>query len=910
VRSSSLNNLPAEASSFVGRDALVATVCGRFDEGARLITLLGPGGFGKTRLAQRIARERLSNYTLHGGGGAWFVTCQRALGAPATALGLCDLTSTTSALGLLHGIAAATGVTLSDRTIDEQVLALGRALARRKLTLLVLDDVEPIVEVAAPIVRALLGAAPRLRVLATSRVRLGLVEEWVEVVPPLGLPPDGEQDPESLRASEAVALFLERARQVRPEVALAPRELAAVVEIVRRVEGIPLAIELAAARTAALSAIDLARRLDGPAAALVRRGDAGRHGSMRAVIESSIGLLSSREARALEALSVFRGGFDLEAAESVLATDGDALGEDGALPVLEALAWRALLRCSTGPDGEARYALYETIREVAVERLEERGARANVLERHAAHFARHVPAWAERGPSLGEQRARIEQDLENALLAHATLLARRDAEARDAALDLGRALSPTLAARGSSRLQLDLWNATLPVAGPREAEARIARAQAHRDLGALGAAREDLERARALAPAGSAEQALASVRLAELVEVLGHTDEAKALLSATLASLTEEAVPIRAEAHRRLAHALRREGALAQASVEAARAIDLQRRIGPPEELGLALYEAAVLALFSARFTEALACFEEALQVARTASARLTEGATLAGLGVWLQEVGRPSEALARHAEAVAIFRSIGNRHREASALYTLGATYLELGRPEDAEPTLLQSLELFEPIGAPRYCALVEAALAVARASRGLSPLAESHLLRADEFVARCGSESAVGAAVAIHRATVRMIGMPGTAAELSLEVEARARAAPNDDTRFARRVFAAKTAPAAPRADALRVSADGGAVWLPGAPRPVELGTRVALRRIVRALADRRAAAPGEGLDRREILEAGWPGERVREDSGANRVHVALTTLRKLGLRHVLVSVPGGYAFDPAVPLEPPPA
>ena len=354
--------LPAPPTSFVGREREVAAVAALLRrDGVRLVTLTGPGGVGKTRLAVRVAEELAGAFP----DGAAFV----ALAPVADP----DLVAPTLAQAL--GVRDA-----GDRPLVER---LGDALRDRAL-LLLLDNFEQVVE-AAPLVAGLLAACPRLTVLVTSRTVLRLSGEHDVAVRPLGLPrAEGQDSAEVIAMADSVRLFAARAQAARSDYALTDADAPAVAQLCRRLDGLPLAIELAAARVAHLPPTALLRRLE-PRLPLLTGGprdQPARLRTMRDAIAWSHDLLTPEEQALFRRLSVFAGGCTLEAAEAVAAAAGEH--GIGVLDGLGSLVDKSLLRPEAGPDGEARFGMLETVREFGLERLAASGEEAGVRDRHAA----------------------------------------------------------------------------------------------------------------------------------------------------------------------------------------------------------------------------------------------------------------------------------------------------------------------------------------------------------------------------------------------------------------------------------------------------------------------------------------------------------------------------------------------
>ncbi|MEW1750871.1 BTAD domain-containing putative transcriptional regulator [Streptomyces angustmyceticus] len=357
-------NLRTELTTFVGRSGDVAAVRELIAE-HRLTTVLGPGGAGKTRLATETARTLVGELP----DGAWLVELA-AIGADGdvaqaalTGLGLRD--------ALLGG---APGAELTDRLI---------AAIREREALLILDNCEHVIESAAVFADRVLGECRRLRILATSREPLGITGEALWPVEPLALPA-GDAGPDEIASAPAVQLLRDRARAVRRDLAADAPTSATLVRVCRALDGMPLAIELAAARLRTMSLDQLADRLDDRFRLLTSgsRTALPRHRTLRAVIDWSWELLTDAERAVLRRLAVFSGGAGLEAAERVCA--GDAVEQEQVLDLLTALTEKSLLRAEG--DGAPRYRMLGTIKEYAGQRLAEAGEADRARRAHLAHF--------------------------------------------------------------------------------------------------------------------------------------------------------------------------------------------------------------------------------------------------------------------------------------------------------------------------------------------------------------------------------------------------------------------------------------------------------------------------------------------------------------------------------------------
>jgi predicted ATPase/DNA-binding SARP family transcriptional activator len=362
-------NLPAELTSFVGKDADIAAVR-ELIAARRLTTLTGPGGSGKTRLATETARTLLDDLP----DGAWLVELA-AIGADGDVAA-----ATLTALGLRDAqLAEAPGADLAGRLI---------AAIRQREALLILDNCEHVIEPAAKFAHRVLGECQRLRILATSREPLGITGEALWQVEPLALP-DENAGPGEIGSSPAVRLLRDRAGAVRRDLAADASTLATMARVCRALDGMPLAIELAAARLRTMSVDQLAGRLDDRFRLLTSgsRTALPRHQTLRAVVDWSWTLLTDAERTVLRRLSVFSGGASLEAAEQVCAAGvfgQGAVEQEEVLYLLTALAEKSLLR--TEGDSAPRYRMNGTIREYAGQRLAEAGESGLARHAHLGYF--------------------------------------------------------------------------------------------------------------------------------------------------------------------------------------------------------------------------------------------------------------------------------------------------------------------------------------------------------------------------------------------------------------------------------------------------------------------------------------------------------------------------------------------
>ncbi|HSI34568.1 MAG TPA: protein kinase, partial [Tepidisphaeraceae bacterium] len=386
------NNLPEPTTSFVGRTRELAEardLLGRH----RLVTLLGPGGTGKTRLSLKLARDVLPLFP----GGAWQVELAALTGETADAV--------PQAIAAALGVRAPAGRPALGAVIEW----LGD-----KACLLILDNCEHLIDASADAAAALLKQCAGARIIATSRQPLGVAGEVELRVPALAAPASGVIGPAELAEVDAVRLFVDRAAQARPGFALVMDNAAAVADICRRLDGIPLAIELAAARVKALAPAQIAARLTDAFGLLTTgpRTVLPRQRTLRALIDWSYDLLAPDERTVLARLSVFAGSWALESAEAVVA--GGDVDAGAVMDVLAGLVDKSLVVMDER-GGEARYRMLETIRQYAAEKLEASGERGEVEGRHLEHFATFTTEVMPKlwGPEQAQWLARSDLEVDN-----------------------------------------------------------------------------------------------------------------------------------------------------------------------------------------------------------------------------------------------------------------------------------------------------------------------------------------------------------------------------------------------------------------------------------------------------------------------------------------------------------------
>ncbi len=682
-------NVPVAREGLVGRGEELGTLRRWLSDGARLVTVLGPGGMGKTRLATHFGALELESGAWEGG--VW----------------LCELADAQTADALCHAVGQALGVALRrDGDPTEPVERLGRALGDCGDVLVILDNLEQAVRHVPGTLGRWMALAPRARFVTTSREALRLPGERLLDLTPLSVPEEGESRLDEIARSDAVRLFVQRAREARGEFELTADEAPRVADIVRQLDGIALALELAAARTSLLSVSQLRERLPRRFELLRggRRDASTRQATLRGAIDWSWNMLEPAEQTALARCSVFRGGFTLEAAEAVLALAEDA---PDVLEVLESLRSKSLLRVleAEGPGGAPRLGQYESIRQYSAAKLREQGGAEALAERHADWYLAMARGLRERVRSPGGASALRELALEreNLLAAcdNALLVMPATAESVERALEALVVLEPEVVTRGPVSLLLARLDSTVAIASTVSvcpllaAEAQAVRGRVLLEAGYLDAARRDLEGAR------SALRVLEAVAgekrvLVDLSIVARHEGEV-----ARAWALVREAQRLPSGGDRWLeAYAVGNLGLVEQARCGAEAAIPhlraaqaLFRDVGDVTfEVGF-LTNCAVAIGEAGRTREAMALLEEAMTRAASVGDRAGHALARLNLGCFLLEEGRPMDAREHLLAAGRMGRQLGQRLLECTALGELGRAELALGAMEDAWARLSEAV-------------------------------------------------------------------------------------------------------------------------------------------------------------------------------------------------------------------------
>jgi len=649
-------NLPVAPNAIVGR-GFELEMAAKLVRERPLLTVVGTGGVGKTRFALQLAADVSEDFP----DGVWFVDLSGVERGELVA----------STVAKVIGVAERTGQALAE-TIAESLAG--------KRTLIVLDNCEHVVEAAAGLVATCTAAARDLRFIATSRETLAIAAEQLLRLDPLGLP-QAACTPEQQLEAPSVALFVERARAVRPDIEIGGATLAAIVEVCRRLDGVPLAIELAAARTALFDVKELARRTGDLSRLLAqrKRDAAPRQQNIEALIDWSYRLLSERDRVVLESLAVFAGRFDIAAALAVCCVDG--LDEFDVEEALESLVQKSFVAVEDTPS-ERRLRLYETIRQFAERRLEQ------APERTEAVVARHIAFYRElatrTSDEVGEDITGFTADLDNIRVAFRRAGERPDRkeERADLALAIGRyglqagALAEGLAALESVRddlqssthiallVEFNLGEYAMHGERPevaREHYRRVADCDAS-DLAGRGAY-------------GLAMAARGAGRLDEAFEQIGRSVALLERHGPTLAL---------AQAYTGFVNIELARGNLAEARTQAERALETARAIRNPRVIAVTLGNVAILAFYSGDLTAATRLIEETIAATARAGARVAAMLYVvvrAEIALLSGESNARTDALAALAGAIEIHSiELGARAAE-----TVAALEAHAGRGERA---------------------------------------------------------------------------------------------------------------------------------------------------------------------------------------------------------------------------------
>jgi predicted ATPase/class 3 adenylate cyclase len=653
------NNLPLQFTSFVGREREMDEAK-RLLAATRLLTLTGPGGTGKTRLSIQVAADMLDAFPA----GVWLVELA-PLSDPALVL---------QELASVLAVREQQGRPLIDTLID---------YLRTKTLLLILDNCEHLIDTCAQLVTILLSACPHLKILPSSREALGVAGETAYRVPSLSLPDVHVSTPEALVQSEAVRLFVERAQAAQPRFTLTAQNIHAIAQVCQRLDGIPLALELAAARLRLFTVEQIATRLDDRFRLLTggSRTALPRQQTLRALIDWSYDLLSEAERMALSRLSVFAGGWTFEAAEGVLGLD--------ALDLLSHLVDKSLVMAEEpSQNGERRYRLLETIRQYARDKLLESGEVPAVRDLHLEIYLRLATEAEPRleGPQMLPMLDQLEAELDNIRTAVEWALERNP----QAALQLAASLSRFWQSRGKlteGRRWLDdslaRFNALAPAEGDSARQRQALKAKGLSTAGTLAfgqgelnASRILLEESVALARAAGEQRTLVKAlsMLGIVTAWLGDEEATDAVIEEALqiARATNDKSDIALAKGLQSVREMHLSGDFAAARTFAEEALKLWRDLGDLWDIAISIMGLGGMATLQGNFSQALAHYEEGEVLFHQLGNRNLVNAMQSERAHIERRQGHYAQAVALYSKTLAGWQELGHRAALAHELECL----------------------------------------------------------------------------------------------------------------------------------------------------------------------------------------------------------------------------------------------
>jgi predicted ATPase len=866
----------------------MAALEGLIRDGHRLITLTGPGGAGKTRLALELLHR--GNPDLDGR--SYF----------------CDLSEASTIDDVCRVVAAALGVTVRPTSRRSAVEEVGRRLTTTGRLVLCLDNFEQIVSIAEPTVAVWLRSAPELTVIVTSRERLRLGGERAFDVPPL----EAE--------SHGVELLYDRARAAGTALVDTEEALRRAVTLCERLDGLPLAIELAAGRLGILRVEDLLDRWPHDMDLWVTRvrDGAPRHRSLHATLDASWALLSPVERRALALCSVFSGPFDARDAQAVLSPlEGTTDSPAPVLDLLERLRDQSLIvDVPAGPGGPEvpRFRLYQAVRQYAALRLVESGEHAAAGARHAEvtlRRCREASALLCDEPGLHRRNhglAALARCTDDVVRAHRWALAEGGLDARALGAEALLALMPWFRARGPVEAHADRLTEALAEPLPSVLEQRLRRALAElcRAGGDLEGARRSIEAglASARAAGDSEDQARFWCEAGELAWARGDMVQARAAAEAALALLDgHRDGPEYPSALTQLARVHQSDGRPDLSRPLLERALDSFRVLGDRYAEGRLLATLGFIEQDLGHLEAAERQYRAALQIHQRYDYRSAEAIARGYLGNIARRRGDIDSAARRYGEAIELLEREGWLTFQGVFLMDWGIALSAHGDYPAAEAMFSRALERLADAGQQRCRGLVLGHLGAIAAMTDRIDEAERRWSAAERELASLGS-GLFSRAVATLRGLGEVARLRDSAAT-SAELDARIRRLrglladpePGDHMHFARLLLERALERAAPPADALVVEERGAWFRAPGGEHAAMLSHRPLLSRVLCALCASQAREPGAILPTESLFRAAWQGERASIAARDNRVRVAVCSLRKLGLAVHFDRRQGGY-------------
>lgn len=876
-----------ERTTFVGREREQTLLLEEIERGVPLLSITGPSGLGKTRLALQVARRASRFFEKEGG--TWF----------------CDLSQSREASDVELAVARALGM---PQLHGEELL---RAIEKRGRILLLLDNFDSVAGELEGLFGPWLDRCFNLQVIGTSIVPIGMAGEFDFALGPL------EQE-------DAIELYLERARRASVGWSIPSGDEPLVEELVRRLDRIPLAIELASARVRVFSPRALLARLD-ERLELLRGGEPGRHSSLEDALTLTWSLLSSDEKLLLSKASIVPSGFGVDAAQALLG----ASREEEVLELLDGLRAKSLLHIV---DGEhPRFFLFECVQIFARQALSVRGEEERAYREHRSFLIRRAEEWAAlvEGPQVLSALAWLQAETKNL-----TAILRRDWEREPGqAVRAGLALLVSLEREGFPSGSLSAIDLSL-VAARRDGDpARVARAllslgKAKAHHAQLSAAHQHLREGLALAREAGDAPLVGKLHL-ELATSLtptgsegaidGHIEEAIRIGRAEqLPSLESAGLVL-------LGNRLSSQGRTDEALEKFWASIQLLQDNNLRWHESKAWNCYGVGLTFVGRLGEARVALQEALSRAQSLDSRVLEAGIRLNLGGLELAAGNLDEAASHCQDALELQRRLGSRQGEVHCLANLGVVALCRGDARLALEHLRASTTLAAEGNHKEWVASLAIFLGVAEAKRGSLAQGRQTLSAGRSFFNERGSRRNrlafeladsildVLEAQQLRDASSERAGALIHGAQQTLS---KMRAAPHakensyEAARLLERELAAwedppAAPPPAPVARPTLIGRDGGWFELPGKDR-ADLRRRVAIRKILAALIRRREERPNEGLTAHQLFEAGWPGVEIQQESAIRRVYISIWTLRDFGLADLILNRSDGYLLDPDAPIE----
>ena len=724
------HSLPTERDSFVGRQDTLREIATKYELNARLLNVVGTGGTGKTRVATHFARLWLGDFP----GGAWF----------------CDLSQARSLDGVLSALAEGLNVPLGTK---DPVTQLAHAIHARGRCILILDNFEQVALHAEATLGYWLDRAPDACFLVTSREVLGIKGEQILILPPLPL-------------GDAVSLFISRAKCARQDFEPSPKELLVIAELAKVLDGLPLAIELAAARIRVLTPAALLTSMRKRFGMLVsRRGRLGRHATLRATFDWSWSLLDNTERTALAQLSVFEGGFTLESAQSILRLFADC----NVIDIVQSLVDKSLVRRVN----DNRFDLLVSLREYCAEHLRTEGRFHDSGPRFAADTERrHYGFYSKIGSRRVIEDSCVE--LDNLAVACHRAVAHSDADAAAATL-LGAWTAIKL--RGPFRAGVDLCVLVKSIALPSRAFAMVNRIHgcALMLIGKMAEARDQLEtsvqQAKTISDAlitthgvaNLSELAMREGRITDALELASSVLSGSDALDPTLECSTLSAI---GTCHEYL-------GRLDLARHHYERTLDRARELGERRWEGGALGNLGQLAANAGMVDEAHRYYESALAIADELGDRQWEGNVRCNLGLLCHEEGKHQDAERYLEAALSVARELGHRRLEGVTLCNLGIVRDALGRRDEARECLVTALNVARDLSDRRSEGQFLGYLGLLRAREHNFAEAEAHLEMGATLLRAVNDRASLGVLLCAKVEAAHLAGNASRAGALLQEVQ-----------------------------------------------------------------------------------------------------------------------------------------